>query len=90
MKIFAVCSDTSLTKWKNFLHKFKITNWVNVNGTRSATENYHDLYDIISTPTIYVLDRNKKIIAKRIGHKELFEIIKREYKKEHDEGEGKK
>jgi len=82
VKVFAVCSDTSLTKWMNSVHKFGITDWVNVNGTRSATENYHDLYDIISTPTIYLLDRNKKIIAKRIGHKELFEIIEREYKKE--------
>jgi len=80
VKVFAVCSDTNLRVWKSFLRKDKIQNWINVNGTRSATENYHDLYDIISTPTIYLLDKDKKIIAKRLGYEQLVEFIKRDYR----------
>jgi thiol-disulfide isomerase/thioredoxin len=83
IKVFAVCSDTNLVKWKNFLREYNITDWVNVNGTRSATENYHDLYDIISTPTIYVLDKDKKILAKRLGYEQLKSFIKRDYEKNH-------
>ena len=79
-KVFAVCSDTNLVKWKTFLRKNKIQDWTNVNGTRSATPNYHDLYDIISTPTIYLLDKDKKIIAKRLGYEQLVGFIKRDYK----------
>jgi len=79
-KVFAVCSDTNLVKWKTFLRKNKIQQWNNVNGTRSATKNYHDLYDIISTPTIYLLDKDKKIIAKRLGAEQVEEFIKRDYK----------
>lgn len=79
-KVFAVCSDTSLVKWKNFLNKNDIRDWFNVNGTRSATKNYHDLYDIISTPTIYILDRQKKIIAKRVGADQMEDIIIRRHK----------
>ncbi len=81
MKIFAVCSDTSLVKWKKFIKENDIANWDNVNGTRSATENYHDLYDIISTPTIYLLDKNKNILAKRLAHHQLIEFIERDVNK---------
>lgn len=79
-EVFAVCSDTNLVKWSNFLRDFKITDWENVNGTRSATPNYHDLYDIISTPTIYLLDKDKKIIAKRLAYAQLIEFIARDYR----------
>ena len=65
LEIFAVCSDTSLSKWKSSLRK-RGMDWINVNGPRSLTGNYHDQYDIISTPTIYILNRKKEIIAKRI------------------------
>jgi thiol-disulfide isomerase/thioredoxin len=80
VKIFSVCSDTNLVKWRKFLRDYKMTEWENVNGTRSATANYHDLYDIISTPTIYLLDKNKKILAKRLGAKQVFEFIARDHR----------
>ena len=48
---------------KKFIKKEKM-NWINVNGPRTLTKNFHDLYDIISTPVIYVLNENKEIIAK--------------------------
>jgi thiol-disulfide isomerase/thioredoxin len=71
LEIFAVCSDTSLVKWKNSIRKKKITNWINVDGPRALTVNYHDLYDIISTPVIYLLDEQKRIIAKRLTAEQI-------------------
>jgi len=65
LKIFAVCSDTSLVKWKNSIRKKKM-DWINVDGPRALTTDYHELYDIISTPVIYLLDDQKKIVAKRL------------------------
>ncbi len=78
VKFFAVCSDTNVAKWKEKIHEYKIKDWINVDGPRSLTENYHDLYDIISTPTIYLLDENKKILAKRLDWSQTTEFIKRE------------
>lgn len=66
LEIFAVCSDTSVVKWKTAL-KMKKMNWINVDGPRSVTEDYHGLYDIISTPVIYILNERKEIIAKRLA-----------------------
>jgi peroxiredoxin/CBS domain-containing protein len=69
-EVFAVCTDTSLVKWKKFIRDFDL-NWVNVNGTRSITRDYHDLYDINMTPALFVLDENKYIIAKRLKAEQL-------------------
>lgn len=79
VKVFSVCSDTNVVKWKQKINEYKIHNWINVDGPRSLTENYHDLYDIISTPTIYLLDENKAILAKRLNAKQTTDFIKRNF-----------
>lgn len=65
LEVFAVCSDTSLVKWKNAIRK-KNMSWINVDGPRTLTGDYHDQYDIIATPVIYILNQRKEIIAKRL------------------------
>lgn len=79
VKVFSVCTDTNLVKWTNKIKEYKIEDWVNVDGPRSLTENYHDLYDIISTPTIYLLDENKKILAKRLNSSQNIDYIVRNF-----------
>lgn len=74
LEIFAVCTDTSLSDWKKFLIEQKL-DWIHVNGTRSVTPDYHDLYDIRVTPTLYLLDDRKKIIAKRLKADQLFPFL---------------
>ncbi len=71
LNVFSVCTDTSLIKWKKFIKEYNITDWVNVNGTRSVTSDYHDLYDVNMTPTIFLLDEKKKIIAKKLKTDQL-------------------
>lgn len=50
--------------------------WVTVNGPRTYVGPIHDHYDIIQTPTLYVLDEKKKIIAKNVPIEELEEFLK--------------
>ena len=40
--------------------------WITVNGPRTYVGSYHDLYDAMTTPTIYILDDKKKIIGKKL------------------------
>jgi peroxiredoxin len=75
-EIFAVCSDTSLVKWKNYIKK-KGMNWINVDGPRTLSGNYHDQYDIISTPVIYLLDERKVIIAKQLKTEQVPQFLKK-------------
>lgn len=66
LEVFAICSDTSMVKMKNAIKKKKMP-WINVDGPRTATGDYHEQYDIISTPVIYLLNERKEIIAKKLA-----------------------
>lgn len=74
LEVFAVCSDTSYSKMKKYIRDNDLP-WINVNGPRSLTGKYHDLYDIYSTPVMYLLDKDKKIIAKRLLTDQLASFI---------------
>ena len=73
-EIYAICSDTSLVKWKTAIRKKKM-NWINVDGPRTLTGDYHEQYDIISTPVIYLLDKRKEIIAKKLPAEKIGTFI---------------
>ena len=74
LEIFSVCVNGDLDKWKKSIGERQMP-WINVNGTRSATPDFHDLYDIHGTPVIYLLDREMKIIAKRISADQIPDLI---------------
>lgn len=58
------------------------TNEIVLSGvTDLKSLNYHDTFDIYSTPVIYLLDADKKIIAKRLDHETLEKVIDLELKK---------
>jgi len=79
LKIYAVNTDTTFTNWKEFIAKHQL-DWVNVNGNLSLTGDYHRLYDIYSTPVIYLLDEQKTIIAKRLSADKIPAVIERHKK----------
>lgn len=74
LEVFAVCADTNMTEMKKYITDNKME-WINVNGPRSYTQNFHDLYNIYSTPVLYLLDNNKIIIAKQISSNQLLNFI---------------
>jgi hypothetical protein len=73
-EVYAVCIDTSVTAWKSYIREHDL-DWINVNGYRSLTPDFHDLYDIRSSPVMYLLDENKVIIAKRILTDQIRDIL---------------
>lgn len=73
--VYTVSADTSLAKMKDYIRDMDIANWVNVNGPRTYTVSYQKQYDALTTPTIYVLDRRKKIIAKKLPADRLEEFL---------------
>ncbi|QSE97079.1 thioredoxin-like domain-containing protein [Fulvivirga lutea] len=85
VEIFAVSADTSMVKMENYINKMGMK-WITVNGPRTATGSYHNSYDANTTPTIYVLDDKKKIIAKKIPAARLEDFLT-QYEKFHVESE---
>jgi thiol-disulfide isomerase/thioredoxin len=64
VEVYAVNIEDNVKEWKDFIIKHKLS-WINVDNL------YHhyylrEIFDIYSTPVIYLLDQNKVILAKRI------------------------
>ena len=74
IEVFAVCIDTSMSKWKQYIYQHDL-HWINVNGYLSMTPDFHDLYDVHSSPVMYLLDKDKNILTKRILIDQIIEYI---------------
>lgn len=85
VEVYAVSADTSMTKMADYVREMKMT-WITVNGPRTYVGPYQDLYDSVLTPTVYVLDEKKKIIAKKIPVDKLEEFLAN-YEKRHKNGQ---
>ncbi len=70
LEVFAVSADTSMAKMRTYIKEMKMT-WVTVNGPRSFLGAYGKSYYAETTPTMYVLDDKKKIIAKGLAAQNL-------------------
>ena len=75
LEVFAVSADTSLQKMKDYIKEMKMT-WVTVNGPRTYLKSdYHNLYYADTTPTIYILDEQKKVIARKLPTEKLDDFL---------------
>jgi thiol-disulfide isomerase/thioredoxin len=79
LEVFAVYTQGETDSWKDYVTKNGLT-WINVWDPFRVSQ-YHKLYDIYSTPIIYVLDKDKRIVAKRIGIESVERIIEEELKR---------
>lgn len=87
--VFAVNNNTNeMAKWKEFIEKEKLSDWTNVYPSPVVTGNYtkedvdfQTLYNVRQTPVIYLLDQDKKIIAKKVGPENYTKIIEQLEKK---------
>lgn len=80
ISVYAINTNRNLLRWKDTLHQRKM-DWHNVNGTQSITNDFHTLYDINGTPRLFLLDKEKKIIAKHIKVAQLIPIIENQFMK---------
>ncbi|MBA2611670.1 MAG: redoxin domain-containing protein [Bacteroidetes bacterium] len=74
-KVFAVQTKAELfEKWCKFIVDKKL-DFINVYEA-IPFNNLRDKFDIFATPVIYILDKDKKIKAKKLGADQVVEIIK--------------
>ncbi|MBQ0016014.1 MAG: DUF5106 domain-containing protein, partial [Bacteroidales bacterium] len=60
-------------KWRHFISEKGLQKWLHLDGGE-ANVDWHDVYDITSTPQIYLLDEKNIIIAKKLSA-ETFEQV---------------
>lgn len=78
VEVFAVYIMDDKNEWIDYTSKNKY-DWINVYDPSNASF-FRYYYDIYSTPTIYMLDKDKKIIAKRIGAETVEKILEENFR----------
>ena len=74
---FAILSepdDATRPKWKKFINDHNL-NWLNLDGGECNVD-WKEVYDVTTTPKIFLLDRNRKIIAKKFSAQVFEDLIK--------------
>lgn len=77
--MFGVKTEGTQAEWTKFIKDKNLAGWIHV-WDPGYKSNYRKFYDVYSTPLVYLLDENKKILAKRLGVEQLEEFLERELK----------
>lgn len=64
-EVVAIAIDQSPEEWKKFIKEFKLGNAINGYDYTYRTD-YRHQYDVWTTPTVYIVDKNKKILARNL------------------------
>lgn len=70
VQIFAASVARAPDQWKKYIREFGVQEWVH-GYDYSFRIDFRKDFDVINTPMIYVLDQDKKIIARRLPAEEL-------------------
>ncbi len=73
VEVFAVSTKQEEKGWRDYVDD-KELEWINCHDI-GGRNRIHELYDIFSTPVIYLLDKDKIILAKRIDVATLEKIL---------------
>jgi len=69
IEIFAICTIADREKWTNYIQENQLE-WINGwDPQRRSRFDYY--YNVQSTPLVYILDKDKKIIAKKISVEDI-------------------
>ncbi|MEQ8909672.1 MAG: DUF5106 domain-containing protein [Vicingaceae bacterium] len=74
VEVFAVGNEYENEAWIKFIKEHDL-NWINGSDGGDFTSNFRTLYDVYSTPQTYLLDEDKKILAKKVSIESLENII---------------
>ena len=76
LEVVCVYMATDKTEWQDFIRENRLTDWVNVWDPDRISHFWH-YYDTSTTPAIFLLDENKKIIAKKLDVDSLSKLLER-------------
>lgn len=79
LSVYAVYANDNATRWKEFINEGlyiynPFTEWANVYDP-DYSSGFQMLYNVIKTPQMYLLDRNKVIIGRGLNVKALKELL---------------
>ena len=83
--IYSIAKETEGNRknWLDFIQQNKLTGWTHVYYSNQSEKQridagmpgYSQLFDIQTFPTLYLLDRDKRIVAKKLTFEQMDEIF---------------
>jgi peroxiredoxin len=73
LEVYAVYTLLEHDKWMDFIEKNSL-DWINV-WDPYRTGNIYNLFNTYTTPQIYLLDKDKKILARRLDAENLEKVL---------------
>ncbi len=88
VELYGVKVDGTKEEWLKFIADHHLTGWHHVyqpkikedEDIREKKAGYRQLYDVFQTPLLYLLDKDKRIIAKKLDYLQIDEVIKAKFK----------
>ncbi len=84
LKIFTIAKETDGSKkdWLNFINEQHLQEWINVYYSKADDKaridagipGYSQLYDVLTFPTLYLLDKEKRIVAKKLTYQQIDDV----------------
>lgn len=78
MVVFSVNTEEDTGDWQNYIEKNNIVEWLNVSDPENRS-GFRQKYNVRGVPLLFLLDRDKKIIAKNIDIRHLEHLLKEMY-----------
>ena len=85
VKVYAMAKETDGSKkdWMKFIRAHHLEDWANVYYSKADEKarvdagipGYSQLYDVLSFPTLYLLDKDKRIVAKKLSYDQINEVL---------------
>lgn len=85
LKMFAIAKETDGTQknWLDFIQEKKLNEWTHVYYSKADDKarinnnipGYSQLYDVQSFPTVYLLDKEKRIVAKKLSVEQTDDVL---------------
>ncbi len=81
--IYAVMSENDVEGWKKYISNNHLTGWTHVylSPEMSKANNemqrpsFRQLYDVTQTPTLYLLDKEKRIVGKKLTLEQMNDLM---------------
>jgi thiol-disulfide isomerase/thioredoxin len=73
VEVFAVCTTDEKDKWTKYIEENHLQ-WIN-GWDPKRSSHFDAFYNVQSTPMVYILDKNKKIIAKKLSVEDIDNFI---------------
>ncbi len=83
VKLYAVLTEDRRSEWINFIKQHHLGDWTHVMQTKAMAESissaqkpgFRQLYDITQTPVLYLLDKDKRIVGKKLTWMQLNDLL---------------